>query len=50
MKRNKTIIINMNDEEYNKAIEYKETHGRPTWREMIFDLIEIKKEKKEQEE
>jgi len=40
----KKVNINMTESEYEEAVEYKETHGRPTWKEMIFELIKIKEE------
>ena len=39
----KNILIQVTEKEYEKGIEYKNTHNKPTWREMLLDYIELKK-------
>ena len=42
MKGIKYIGFDMTEEEYEFVSEYKNTHGRPTWREMMLDYVAIK--------
>jgi len=41
------VIHNMTEEEYARAIEYKNTHNKPTWKEMMMDYIGIKQAEEE---
>jgi len=42
MKGIKSILIQLTYEEYKIAIKYKDTHNKPTWKEMMLDYITIK--------
>ena len=44
MKGYKNILIHdIEQKEYDKLIEWKNTHNKPTWKEMMFDYVDIKK-------
>jgi len=44
MNETKNVVIhNMTNEEYERAIKWKNTHNKPTWKQMMLDYINIKK-------
>lgn len=42
MKGIKNIAFELTEEEYDMIIDYKNKHGRPTWRNMMLDYVDIK--------
>ena len=40
-KKSTNVMVVMPQAEYLEAVEFKETHGRLTWREIIMDYIDI---------
>ena len=44
MKRIKTIAIELTEEEYDKAVDFKNFQiGKVTWKDIIMDYIKLKK-------
>ena len=42
MKGIKNIAFELTNEEYDMIVQFKNMHGRPTWREMMLDYVDIK--------